>query len=138
MLLQATGFALLASLSPTALLATAVYLGSERPRRIATFYLAGALVMSLVTGVAILLLLRGSGLHHSHRHTPRYGFRLGLGVVLLAAGLVVAWRRPARDSSPARPGLVSRMTARPAPASAFLVGVLIFAPGATFLAALQV
>ena len=37
MLLQAAGLALLASLSPTALLIVAVYLGSDRPRLIAAF-----------------------------------------------------------------------------------------------------
>ena len=46
MLLQAAGLALLASLSPTALLLVAVYLGSDRPRLIAAFYLAGAVAMS--------------------------------------------------------------------------------------------
>ncbi len=37
-----------------------------------------------------------------------------------------------------KPGLVSRMIASPSPLSAFGVGVLLFAPGVTFLAALQV
>jgi hypothetical protein len=37
-----------------------------------------------------------------------------------------------------KPGLVSRMIASPSPLSAFAVGVLLFAPGVTFLAAAQV
>ena len=40
-LVQAAGLALLAALSPTALLVAAVYLGSARPRLTATFYLIG-------------------------------------------------------------------------------------------------
>ena len=40
MLLQAAGFAVLAALSPTALLITAIYLGSARPRTTALAYLA--------------------------------------------------------------------------------------------------
>jgi Sap, sulfolipid-1-addressing protein len=138
-LLQAAGLALLASLSPTALLIVAVYLGSDRPRLIAAFYLAGAIAMSLVTGVIILVALRNAQLSHPAEHTPRYGVRLGLGVLLWLAAIIVA-RRKAPPPDPAQPeqGLISRMAARPAPLSAFLVGVLIFAPGATFLAALQV
>src|SRR6202012_515765 len=89
MLVQAIALALLASLSPTALLITAVYLGSAEPRRTALAYLAGATVMSLVTGVVILEILRNTGLSHPAEHGPRYGFRLGLGLLLLVAGAVV-------------------------------------------------
>jgi hypothetical protein len=139
MIAQAAGLALLAALSPTALLVAAVYLGSARPRLTSLFYLAGAVAMSLVMGVVILVALRSSGLNHPDQHAPRYGLRLGLGLLLLAAGIFVAVRKP-RPPDPAKPqrGLVSRMVAEPAPLSAFVVGLLVFAPGVTFLAALQV
>ncbi len=60
-------------------------------------------------------------------------------MALFAIGLVVARRQP-RPPDPSNPqqGLLSRMAASPAPRSAFIVGILVFAPGATFLAALQV
>ena len=139
MVIEAAGLALLAALSPTALLVCAVYLGSARPRLTAAFYLAGAVIMSLVTGVVLLLVLRSVGLNLPAQHEPRYGLRLGLGILLLAAGIVMALR-PSRPPDPAKAqrGLVSKMVANPAPLSAFLAGLLIFAPGVTFLAALQV
>jgi Sap, sulfolipid-1-addressing protein len=138
-LIQATGLALLAALSPTALLVAAVYLGSARPRLTGAFYLAGALIMSIVMGVLVLVVLRNSGLSHPRQHTPRSGLRLGLGVVMLAAGIVLATRKPKMpDPEKARQGIVSRMVASPAPLSAFAVGILLFAPGVTFIAALQV
>jgi hypothetical protein len=139
LLIQAAGLALLAALSPTALLVAAVYLGSARPRLIAAVYLAGAVAISVVFGVVILVVLRSTGLNHPDQHAPRYGLRLGLGVVLLAAGIVVATRK-ARPPDPANPqqGLVSRLVANPAPLSAFVSGLIVFAPGVTFLAALQV
>jgi hypothetical protein len=139
MLLQAAGLALLASLSPTALLVVAVYLGSARPRLTAAFYLIGAVSMSLLTGVVILAILRNAQLSHPSERTPRYEVRLGLGLLLWLGAVVVARRkRPPPDPAKEQQGLISRMAASPAPLSAFLVGVLIFAPGATFLAALQV
>lgn len=139
MLAQAAGLALLAALSPTALLVSAVYLGSARPRLTGLFYLAGAVVISLLMGIVILEVLRGVGLSHPRERAPRYELRLGLGILLLAAGTFVAVRKPRQpDPAQARPGLVSRMVANPAPLSAFLVGLLIFAPGVTFLAAVQV
>jgi hypothetical protein len=139
MLIQAAGLALLAALSPTALLVAAVYLGSSRPRVVTAFYLAGAVVMSLIMAVVILEVLRSVNLQRPSEHTPRYGLRLVLGILLLAGAIVVA-RRKARPPDPAKAqqGFVSRLVADPAPLSAFFVGILIFAPGVTFLAAVQV
>jgi hypothetical protein len=138
MLLQAAGLALLAAISPTALLVAAVYLGSARPRVTATLYLIGAVVMSLIMAVVLLVALRSLDLDHPAKHVPRYGFRLALGVLLLAGALLVARRRRRADPAKARQGLMARLVGDPSPRSAFVVGVLIFAPGATFLAALQV
>ena len=139
MLIQAAGLALLAALSPTALLVAAVYLGSARPRVVTVFYLAGALVMSLVMAVVLLEILRGVNLQRPAEHTPRYGLRLVLGLLLLAATVVVARRKPRPpDPAKANQGFVSRMVAEPAPLSAFFVGILVFAPGVSFLAAVQV
>ena len=139
MLVQAAGLALLAALSPTALLVAAVYLGSARPRLTATFYLIGAVAMSLVTGVVILVILRAAHLSRPAEHTPRYGLRLGLGILLLLAAVVVARRKP-KPPDPDKPasGIVNKLVANPVPWTAFVAGLLIFAPGVTFLAALQV
>jgi hypothetical protein len=140
---QAAGLAVLAALSPTVLLAAAVYLGSARPRQTMVFYLLGAVLMSTIIAVLVVVLLRSVGLSHPDQHAPRYGLRLGLGVLLLAIGAVLVIRRrrrgPAdRAKKNKKPGLMSRMIASPSPLSAFIVGVLMFAPGVTFLAALQV
>ena len=139
MIEEAAGLALLAALSPTALLVAAIYLGSARPRQTGLFYLAGAVLVSLVMGVVVLAVLRSADLNQSHQHAPRYGLRLGLGILLLAAGMVVALRKP-RPPDPAKAshGFVSKMVADPAPLSAFFVGILVFAPGVSFIAALQV
>lgn len=139
MILQAAGLAVLASLSPTALLVAALYLGSARPRVTAGFYLIGAIVMSLVMGLVLVVALRAANLSRPSAHTARYDLRLGLGIALLLLGIGLA-RRNRRPSDPAktRDGFVSRMMARPGPRSAFAVGLLVFAPGATFVAALQV
>ncbi len=94
MLLQAAGFAVLAALSPTALLISAIYLGSARPRTTALCYLAGAVLISTVMGIAVLLLLRYGHFQLPGHRTPRDGLRLGLGLLTLAAIAVVARRKP--------------------------------------------
>jgi hypothetical protein len=136
---QAAGLALLSALSPTALLVVAVYLGSARPRETTLCYLAGAVAMSLILGVVFVVILRDAGLSLPRNYVERSDLRLGLGLLLVAAAVVVAVRQPRQpDPAKARQGIVSRMIARPAPATAFVVGVIVFGPSLTFLAALQV
>jgi hypothetical protein len=147
-LAQAAGFALLAAISPTALLVMAVFLGSANPRVTAGMYVAGAVIMTVAMAVVVLIVLRSAGLSHPREHTPRYALRLGLGVITLAVAVFVTVRtgRAARrdrpqasaDDKARRPSLVTRLTATPRPATAFLLGVLLFAPSATFIAAVQV
>ncbi len=142
MLGQAAGFALLAAVSPTALLVMAVFLGSDNPRRTALMYAAGAVIMTVAMAVAVLFVLRATGLNQSRQHAPRYGLRLGLGVIALAVSLFLIRRKRSAgsppDGKPKRPGLIARLTASPSPRTAFVLGLLLFAPSATFIAAVQV
>lgn len=139
MLGQAVGLAVLAAMSPASLLVSAVYLGSDSPRRTALLYLIGGVLMSTVVGIAALFVLRAGHLNLPQQHQARYALRLGLGVLALAAAVVVARRKP-RQPDPARPqqGIVSRLVARPGPQSAFVAGLLLFAPGLPFIASIQV
>jgi hypothetical protein len=154
MLFQAAGFAVLAALSPTALLITAVYLGSARPRTTALCYLAGAVLISTVGGIAVLLILRYTHFQIPSHRAPRYGLRLGLGLLILATIAVVARRKPLLLGLPGQPGqpgpekptgqpaqgqgIVSRLVSSPSPLTAIVVGMLVFLPALTFIAALQV
>jgi Sap, sulfolipid-1-addressing protein len=145
MLAQAAGLAFLAALTPTAVLIAAVYLGSSSPRTTSMFYLLGAVVMCVVMGVIVIVALHAGHLNHPHQRTPRYGVRLGLGVVALAAGVVMARRTPKppggtgeKKQKQKKPGLTSRLLTRPSPLTAFVMGLIIFAPSVTFIAAVQV
>ena len=137
---QAAGFAVLASVSPTALLVMAVHLSSANPRTMALLYVAGAVIMTVATGIALLVVIRITGLNLPRGHDPRFGLRLGLGVLALAGAIFYAVRKR-REPVPAtqrRPGFMARLMARPSPHIAFATGLLLFAPGATFIAAVQV
>jgi hypothetical protein len=108
--------------------------------------------------VIILVALHAGGLSRPSEREPRYGLRLGLGVLALAASafIMARRRRPAdpgkqgsgkqdsgkqgsgkRGSGKQGKGIVSRMVANPSPKTAFVVGLLLFSPSVTFIAAIQ-
>jgi Sap, sulfolipid-1-addressing protein len=141
---QAAGLAALAALYPPALLIAAVYLSSASPRKLATLYLAGAALVTAIGAVVILVALRGGGLSLPGNRQPRYGLRVGLGALAIAAAGYLVWRYrrrspdTAKAGKPSKPGRISRMTAHPRPLTALAVGALLFAPGVGFIAAIQV
>jgi Sap, sulfolipid-1-addressing protein len=172
MLTEAAGLAVLAAISPTALLVAAVFLGAASPRRTILFYLAGAIAMTAVMAAVVFIVLRAGHLYKPHEHQTRYGLRLGLGVLMLLAGAYVLRRgrrhaagQPGDAGQPAdagaghpgasgkaghagsaRPrgkkdkqngGMIARLVARPGPKTAFLVGVIVYSPSLTFVAAVQ-
>jgi hypothetical protein len=138
MLIQAVGYALLGAISPTALVVSAVFLGSANPRRAALFYLFGAAVITAAMAVALFLALRAGGLSHASERQPRYDLRLGVGVLALGVSLFLARRKPRPPDLDKKPNLVTRMASRPGPRAAFVVGILVFTPGITYIAAVQV
>jgi len=140
---QAAALAVLAAVSPTALLVMAVFLGSDNPRSTALAYVAGAVIMTIIMAVTVLLVLRGIGLNQPREREPRYGLRLGLGVLALATGVFLLRRGLPQPASPdqaqeKKQGLIGRLTARPRPALAFAAGLILFLPSATFVASVQV
>jgi Sap, sulfolipid-1-addressing protein len=143
-LTEVAGLALLAAITPTALLVVAVFLGAANPRRTVLLYLAGAVVMTVVIAAIVFAVLRAGQLYKPHQRHARYGLRLGLGLLLLLAGAFVL-RRNRKPRDPAKvarkkqkgPGLISRMIAEPGPKEAFFVGVLVYSPSLTFIAAVQ-
>jgi len=138
MLIQAIGYALLGAISPTALVVSAVFLASASPRRTALFFLFGAALTTVLMAIILFLVLRAGGLSQPSERQPRYGLRLGLGVLALGVSLVLARRKPRPPDPDKKPNLVMRMATRPAPRAAFAVGVLLFTPSITYVAAVQV
>jgi hypothetical protein len=142
MLAEAAGFAILATLSPTALAVMTFFLGSVNPRRTALLYVAGAMLMTIVMAVAMLYAIRAAGLNLRSGYDARYGLRLAVGILSLALGVVLGIRGPReprkpREDKPAR-GVMSRLVSRPTARAAFVAGLVVFTPTTTFIAAVQV
>jgi len=139
MLIQAAGFALLAALSPTAVLVSAVLLGSANPQRTVLIYVAGAIVMTAIVATIVFVLLRSGHLYQPKERQPRYGVRLGLGLAMLLVCAYLRRRGPKRgDPASKNKGIISRLISRPGAKTAFAVGLLVYTPSLTFIAAVQV
>jgi hypothetical protein len=151
---QAAGLALLAAISPPAVLIATLYLASPNPARTTALFVIGGFAVVAVVGTIALIALRAGGLSLPSHHQTRYGLRLGLGVIALIAAMLIYRRRPmpekpeetaGRQNKPEngtgkrkKPGLITRWSSEPSPRTAFLVGIFMFGPSITFIAAVQV
>jgi Sap-like sulfolipid-1-addressing protein len=137
---QAASLAVVAAFYPPAILIAALYLASVRPGRTTALFVVGAIVIVTLIGIAVLLAVRDAGLSLHSQHHTRYGLRLALGVVALIAAVVICRRKPKPPdpAKPKKPSLIERLSAEPTPKTAFIVGILMFGPSVTFIAAVQV
>ena len=138
--LQAFLLVLVSALNPAALVASAFFLRKERGARLGNAFLIGGLLMSAVVGIVVLVLIRGTGLELPKRTTPRYGLRLGLGILALVLAASLPWLRSHLRRGPAgakKPGRVTRLMETAGAGGAVVVGVLIFAPSVQYLAGVQ-
>jgi len=138
MLIQAVGLALLAAVSPTAMIVSAALLGSANPQRLVLIYLAGAIIMTAIMAGTVFAILHGEHLYQPRERQPRYDLRLGLGLAMLLVGVYLRRRGPKRPE-PARKnkGIIPSLISRPGAKTAFIVGVLVYTPSLTFVAAVQ-
>ena len=132
---------LVGSLYPVALLAVLTYLGSARPLPTAAAFLAGGVIISFLTGTALVVLFRQFHLDPGHRPTPSAAVYIGLGVgVMVAASiwLMIDHRRRLRvhDTPAASPAAdePTEKTLR----TAFVAGALIYLPMLSYFAAIKI
>ncbi len=135
---QAIPLALLSSLYPFGLVALLLLFGATRPRARSAVFLVGAAVCLLAVGFLFVFVLRGAGVTDSSNSTPRYGVRLGLGVVFLVAAWLLAHRPVKEKTTDAQPSRVSNAVAGSGLLAVFVVGVAMYTPSPTYLAALDV
>lgn len=130
---------LVSALNPAALVACAAYLGRERGIRLGNGLLLGGLLMSMLVGVVVLVLIRYTALELPQNRTPRYGVRLGLGILALVLAAFLPWLtgHVRRAKAADKPGTVTRLMETAGVGGAILVGVLIFVPSVQYLSGVQ-
>jgi hypothetical protein len=137
-------FSLTAALNPSLLAAVTLMLALEKPKRLLSGYLAGAMVTSVTCGLVLVFALPNSSPSSTAKHSVNPVLNIALGVFLLLVVFVVgtgrdqrrrAWserrRAGAQDKAPPRwRRLLSKGSAR----DTFVVGVLLSFPGASYIA----
>ena len=140
-------FALTAALNPTLLTATTVMLTLDKPKRLLSGYLAGALVTSITCGLVLVFALPRTSTSSSAKHTVNPIINIALGALILLVVFVVAtgrdqrrrdWseRRRARSADKPDPRW-RRQLSKGSARDTFVVGILLSFPGASYIAAMD-
>jgi hypothetical protein len=130
MLLQAVPPALAASIYPQALLFVAFILGRPQPRKHALVFLAGAAVITLGVGFAVVLLLQRTAVESPRHPTVPPWIDLGIGVALLVVAAVVYLRPPRRTEK-------TRQRHELGILAVFGIGLVMYTPSPFYLASLH-
>ena len=141
-----------AALNPKLLAVDLLLIENRRPRAMFLCVLLGGLTVALTIGLLDVLVFHADAI--SSQKTVSAGVDLAIGLLLLAAGALVATGRlhgrrkapvPAEDGPPQKPeekekkdGWAQRVLAEPRLGLAMLVGALCGIPGAAYLSGLHI
>ena len=131
---QAIPLALISSLYPLGLAAILLLTQANRPRPRVAVFLAGALTCTLAVGFVVVFALHDAGVGQSSQGSGQYWLRLVSGVAFMVAAVVLARRLPKPHSGPSR---VSRAANEGGLFAIFVVGIALYLPAPTYLAALE-
>jgi len=143
----AFALAFTAALNPTLLTATMAMLFASQPRRLMLGYLMGAYLASIATGLAIVFALEDSSATSTAERTlsPAADLALGLLFVLIAyvahsdrdTAMRERRRAKAEAKGPKPPPKWRQTLDKGTAKSAFIVGILLTLPGASFIAGMS-
>ena len=141
-------FSLTASMNPTLVAVTSLMLLRDRPAEMMAGFLAGALTISITLGIVIELAFNGSSqATKTTQHTINPAVDIALGaILLLVAGVLHSERydrradrrHERREANAKQPSRWERALNRGTPRTAFVLGIALTLPGASYLAGLTV
>jgi hypothetical protein len=144
---QVFAFSLTAALNPTLLTAVTVMLTLEKPKRLLSGYLLGALVTSVTCGLLLVFALPGSNTSSTAKHGVNPVLNIALGVLVLVIVFVVAsgrdrrrraWSERKRERAKNKPPpRWRRQLSKGSARDTFVVGALLSFPGASYIAGMD-
>jgi hypothetical protein len=141
---SAFAFAFTAALNPTLLAATMVMLFAARPARLMLGYLLGAWTVSISIGLVIVFALHSSGAVSTTQHTLSPAADIVLGLLFLLVAFVIHSDRDTRIRARRQGHAETKEAPRwrraldqGSPRTAFVVGILLTLPGASYLVGMK-
>jgi Sap, sulfolipid-1-addressing protein len=140
-------FSMTAALNPSLLAAVTLMLTLERPKRLLSGYLLGAMVTSVSCGLVLVFALPSSSTSSTAKHSVNPVLNIALGALILLVVFVVGtgrdrrrrdWSERRRESTKAKsPPRWQRALSKGSPRDTFVVGVLLSFPGASYIAGMD-
>jgi len=144
---EAFRLAFVAAINPTLLTATLAMLFASEPRRLMSGYVLGAYTVSISLGLVVVFALQDSSAVSTSEHTLSPAVDIVLGLLLVVVGLFLRGdrdaglrerrRAKAEAKGPKEAPRWRRTLDQGSLRSAFLVGVLLTLPGASYLAGMH-
>ena len=131
--------AIAAAFYPALLAVVIIFLGRPRPKRLLTFFLAGAWLASLTIGLVAVFVLEGAGLDSSSRGTFNAAIYIALGALAISAGAYLLWRppKPKKPKGNGKPSMTQRVLTKDNSWLVFVLGIVLNMPGVWYLIALK-
>jgi Sap-like sulfolipid-1-addressing protein len=116
-----------------------IFLGRPHPKKLLTFFLAGALLVSVSIGLAAVNVLNAADIGSSSRRSFGAGLYLGLGAVAVVVGLHFLRTRPKpKPKKPKKgPSMTDRVLTRDSSWLVFALGIVLNLPGIWYLMGLK-
>jgi hypothetical protein len=116
-----------------------IFLGRPHPKKLLTFFLAGALLVSVSIGLAAVNVLNAADIGSSSRRSFGAGLYLGLGAVAMVVGLHFLRTRPKPKSERPKkgPSMTDRVLTRDSSWLVFALGIVLNLPGIWYLMGLK-
>ncbi len=140
-------FSLTAALNPSLLAAVTIMLTLSKPKRLLSGYLCGAALTSVICGLVLVFALPNSNTSNTAKHTVNPVLNIALGALILVVLAVVgtgrdkrrqAWSERRRGKAKEKPPPRWRRALNKGSArDAFVVGVLLSFPGASYIAGMD-
>jgi hypothetical protein len=116
-----------------------IFLGRPHPKRLLTFFLAGAWLASLTIGLVVVFALEGAELSSSARGTVNALIYIPLGLlgVFVGAYLLRVQPKPKKPKKDGRPSMTQRVLSRDSSWLVFVLGIALNMPGVWYLIGLK-
>ena len=116
-----------------------IFLGRPSPKRLLSFFLAGALLVSVGIGLAAVTVLDAANLSSSTQRTVHAAIDIPLGIVAVVVGahFLLTAPKPKKEKKDSGPSMTQRVLSKDSSWLVFVLGIILDMPGIWYLIGLK-